>query len=462
MNGTYDADTHTGLRRYFDDGNTRPYDWRMKQLRALDHFLREREASIAAAAYADLKKPAAETWLTETGYLRSEIRYALRNLHRWMRPRRVRVPLLYQPASASVERNPLGVVLIIGAWNYPLQLNLAPLVSSLAAGNCAVVKPSELAPATSRLLADQLVHYLDHEALKVIEGDGDATASMLEYRFDHIFFTGSRRKGQAVMMAAARHLTPVTLELGGKSPCVVTEKADLRTAARRIVWAKFLNAGQTCVAPDYLLVQESVETSLLRLIKEALRHFFGSDPEVSPDYGRIVDARNFTRLESLVHEASFIEGGRSEAASRYIEPAIVRNVPHSSRIMQEEIFGPILPVLTFSGLAEAVSVIRSHPDPIAVYLFSRDSAELLYLKEHTRSGGVCCNDLLFQAAVSALPFGGRGESGIGSYHGQAGFETFTVPRSVLSRSSFPDPDLRYPPYGRGRFAFLKRIVTLFS
>jgi aldehyde dehydrogenase (NAD+) len=462
MTTAYDETIHATLRRYFDSGATRPLIWRQAQLRGLDAFLRERETQIAAAVHADLGKPVAETWLTETGYLRSEIRHALGNLRRWMRPRQVRVPLPYQPARAVVERDPLGVALIIGAWNYPLQLTLAPLIGAMAGGNCSVLKPSEMAPATSALLAAQLRRYLDPDAIKVVEGDGAVSAELLKHRFDHIFFTGSRPKGREVMQAAARHLTPVTLELGGKCPVIVTGKADLRMAARRIAWAKFINAGQTCVSPDYLLVHDSVEEPLLELMKGALKEFYSSDPASSPHYGRVIDTRAFRRLDALTREGELVAGGDGDEASRYISPTIIRNVPTDSRLMEDEIFGPVLPVLTFSSLAEAVEEVRSRPDPLAVYLFSRDRAELDYLKARTRSGGVCCNDLLFQAAIPALPFGGRGVSGIGLYHGKAGFETFTAPRSVLRRSVFPDPGLRYPPYSERGFGFLKRVFTIFS
>jgi acyl-CoA reductase-like NAD-dependent aldehyde dehydrogenase len=458
----YDANAHVSLQRYFDSGRTRSYEWRARQLRGLDAFACEREADISAAIHADLCKPAGEIWLGETWFVRSEIRYALKHLRQWMRPRRMSVPLPYQPGSAFIERDPVGVALIIGTWNYPVALTLGPLVGALAGGNCVVLKPSEMAPATSRLLAEKLGRYLDADALKVVEGDGAVSAALLEHRFDHIFFTGSRLKGQMIMEAAARHLTPVTLELGGKCPVIVTEKADLRVAARRIVWAKFTNAGQTCVAPDYLLAHESVEEPLLRLMQEAIEEFYSSDPQSSADYGRVVDARAYHRIDALMREGELCAGGCGDEASRYIAPTIIRNVAVDSRLMEDEIFGPVLPVLTFSSLAEAASLVRSRPDPLAVYLFSRDRTELDYLRTNTRSGGVCCNDLMFQITIPGLPFGGRGVSGIGLYHGKAGFETFTAPRSVLRRSTFPDPAMRYPPFGGGRLALLKRIFTIFS
>ncbi|MBN1929228.1 MAG: aldehyde dehydrogenase family protein [Chlorobiaceae bacterium] len=462
MSESFDATTHAGLQRYFGSGATRSAAWRRAQLRGLDALLREREEAIAEAVHADLGKPVAETWLTETGYLRTEIRHALRHLGRWMRPARVGAPLHYQPARAFVQREPLGAVLIIGAWNYPLQLCLAPLVGALAGGNCAVLKPSEMAPATSALLASELPGYVDPKAVTVVEGDAGVAARLLEHRFDHIFFTGSRRTGQEVMRAAARHLTPVTLELGGKCPCIVTQQADLRVAARRIAWAKFLNAGQTCVSPDYLLVHQAVEERLLELMKEALTHFYGPDFRLGAHYGRIVDSRNFRRLDALLREGELVTGGGSDEASRFIEPTIVRNVPPDSDLMTGEVFGPVLPVRTFATLAEASEVVASLPEPLALYLFSRDRSEQRELMRLTRSGTVCCNDLLFQASIPGLPFGGRGMSGMGRYHGKAGFDTFTTERSVLCRSGFPDPDLRYPPYSAGRFRLLKRIVNLFS
>ncbi|NTU53800.1 MAG: aldehyde dehydrogenase family protein [Chlorobiaceae bacterium] len=462
MTNTYDAGTHAGIRRYFNTGKTRTLEWRLEQLRALDAFLREREKEISQAAYADLRKSPGVTWLTETSYLRSEIKHTLGNLRRWMRPRRVGVSLYHFPAKAFVERDPLGVVLVLGTWNYPLALSLEPLIGALTGGNCVVLKPSELAPATSRLIADEIPRWVDPDAVRVVEGDGATSAGLLENRFDHILFTGSRRTGALVMQAAAHHLTPVTLELGGKSPCIVTEKADLRVAARRIVWAKFLNAGQTCIAPDYLMVQESVEEPLLEFMKEALALFYGSNPEQCTDYGRIVDAKAFRRLDAMVHEGRLVAGGMSDEKDLYIAPTIVRNVPVDSLLMQEEIFGPILPVISFSSLPEAVDQVCSLPDPLAVYLFSHERAELDYFKANTRSGGVCCNDLLFQVTIPDLPFGGRGASGIGVYHGKAGFDTFSAPRSVLIRKTFPDPDLRYPPYTGRYFRLLKRIFTIFS
>jgi acyl-CoA reductase-like NAD-dependent aldehyde dehydrogenase len=462
MTSFYDDGIHAGLKRCFDSGRTRPIDWRLSQLERLADFLREEESAIFRALEADFHKSPAESFLTEIGYLAGEIRYVQRHLRRWMRARRVSVPLHYMPARAFVQREPLGVVLIIGAWNYPLQLCLAPLVGALAGGNCAVIKPSELAPATSKLLSSSLPRYLDPDSVRIVEGGQEQSEELLRHHFDHIFFTGSSEKGRLVLQAAACHLTPVTLELGGKCPCIVTPHANLRIAARRIVWAKFLNAGQTCIAPDYLLVHESVEARLLVLMREAIVRFYGNDPQSSPDYARIIDDRHFRRLSGYLQDGTLLAGGEVDLRERYISPSIIRPSGAGSPLMKDEMFGPVLPVISYSSLEDAVDTVRSGPESLAVYLFSRSSSEIRMVRDRTRSSGLCCNDLMFQASIPGLPFGGRGESGMGFYHGRAGFETFTVPRSVLLRRGFPDPDLRYPPYSPLKFSLLRRIVTIFS
>ncbi len=450
------------LRETFESGKTRDLRWRRSQLLALERFLIEREGEIAAAVHDDFRKSPAETFLTETGYLRGEIRFALKHLKSWMKPRKVFVPLIYQPATGSCSREPFGVVLIIGAWNYPFNLCLAPLISAIAAGNCAVVKPSEHAPRSAALIAEGLGHYLDRSAITVIEGGVEEAKALLAERFGYLFFTGSRSTGREVMLAAARHLTPLTIELGGKCPCIVEERSDLRVAARRIVWAKFLNGGQTCLAPDYVLVHERCEAELLRQMQEAITHFYGDDPRLSPDYPRIINQDHFLRLEKLLVGSPAWSGGKSELEERYIAPTILRGVTPMSPVMESEIFGPLLPVIVYTELSEALDIIRRVDDPLALYLFSSDPAVQDRVVRHSRSGGVCINDLLFQAAMHKLPFGGFGQSGFGTCHGKAGFETFSFQRSLLRRSLFPDPDLRYPPYSRRKFSFLKRLVTFFQ
>ena len=450
------------LRETFESGITRDLSWRISQLHALRTFLTERERDIAAALHYDFRKSAAETFLTETGFLRGEIRFALKHLASWMKARRASIPFIYQPSRATYSPEPYGVVLIIGAWNYPFNLSLGPLISAIAAGNCAVVKPSEHAPRSSALIAEGLGHYLDQSAIRVVEGGVDEAKALLAERFGYIFYTGSPAIGREVMLAAARHLTPLTLELGGKSPCIVEESVDVRVAARRIVWAKFLNAGQTCLAPDYVLVHEHREEELLQFMQEAITDFYGDEPLRSRDYPRIVTMDHFNRLKKLLDGSSVWCGGQSDPDERYIAPTILRGVSVASPLMQLEIFGPLLPVIAYSELSEALDFIRSLDEPLAIYLFSSDREVQQHVVRHSRSGGVCINDVVFQAALHTLPFGGLGNSGFGASHGRAGFETFSFQRSVLRRSLHPDPDLRYPPYRWWRFRLLKPFVTFFQ
>lgn len=447
------------LRETFQKGITLDLKWRGAQLLALDSFLVEREAEISRALHDDLRKSRAEAFLTETNFLRGEIRFALRHLQSWMKPHRVLVPLLYQPAKAHYSREPYGVVLIFGAWNYPLQLCLAPLTSALAAGNCAVIKPSELAPHTSAVIAKGVKEYLDQSAICVIEGGREKAKALLEQRFDYIFYTGSPEIGREVMVAAAKHLTPLTLELGGKCPCIVEKDTDIMVAGRRIVWAKFLNAGQTCLAPDYLLVHEKRANELFLSMQQAITDFYGADPRESCDYPRIINEYHLKRLEGLLDGESIACGGVVDIADQYIAPTILCGVRPESPLMQSEIFGPLLPVITYRNLDEALAYIRSKKEPLAIYLFSSDRQVQERVLHHTRSGGLCVNDLLFQAAIHALPFGGFGGSGFGAYHGYAGFETFTFQRSVLSRALSPDPALRYPPYRHPAFGWLRWLMS---
>ncbi len=450
------------LRETFESGVTRALSWRISQLLALQSFLVERERDIAAAVHHDFRKSAAETFLTETGFLRGEIRFALKHLASWMKPHRVSIPLIYQPAKASCSPEPYGVVLIIGAWNYPFNLSLAPLISAIAAGNCALLKPSEHAPRSSALIAEGVGRYLDQSAIRVVTGGVEEAKALLDERFGYIFYTGSPEVGREVMLAAARHLTPLTLELGGKSPCIVEESADIRVAARRIVWAKFLNAGQTCLAPDYVLVHEHQEEELLHFMQEAITDFYGDEPRLSRDYPRIVNMNNFHRLKKLLDGSSVWFGGECDQGERYIAPTILRGVTSASPLMQLEIFGPLLPVIAYSDLSEALDFIRRQDEPLALYLFSSDQDVQERVVRNSRTGGVCINDLFFQAALHRLPFGGLGNSGFGAYHGRAGFDTFSFQRSVLRRSFFFDPGLRYPPYRWWKFRLLKPLVTFFQ
>ena len=444
-------------RTYFQSGATLPQEFRRAQLIRLLNLLEAHEGDLLAALHRDLHKSPQEAFATEMGVVLSEIRYALRHLTAWMKPARRRPPLLAWPAWGSIRPEPYGLALIIGPWNYPLQLLLAPLVGSIAAGNCAILKPSEFAPHTAAVLGTIIGTAFPEEFVAVVQGEQATAEALLQQRFDKIFFTGSTTTGRAVMAAAARHLTPVTLELGGKCPCLVAADAPLAIAARRIVWGKFMNAGQTCVAPDHVLVDQRVARAFLAAAKQALRDFYGADPQHSPDYGRIINRRHFDRLTGYLGDGEVASGGRQDASDCYLEPTILTGVPWAAPVMQEEIFGPILPVFEFSELDDVLAKLRERPTPLALYLFSSDRAVQERVLVGSRSGGVCINDTVMHILGKNLPFGGLGESGVGSYHGRASFDCFTHHRSVLRRSLVPDPPFRYPPL-RVALAALKRIL----
>jgi len=444
-------------RASFRGGRTRPESWRRAQLEALKALLKKEESAIFEALWADLRKPRLEGYFSEVGFVIGEIDDALQHLERWMRPERKHTTLLAQPGRSWTTHDPLGVVLVIGAWNYPINLLLAPLVGALAGGNAAVLKPSEIAAHTSALIADLVPRYLDPEAVSVVEGGAEETQALLDERFDLIFFTGGGRVGQIVLEKAAKHLTPVVLELGGKSPCLVDRDASLEVAARRIAWGRFSNAGQTCVAPDYVLVHEAVELELLAHLRAAVTAFYGDDPRVSPDYCRIVNDRNFERLSKLLRDGEVVCGGKAEAKERYIAPTILRRVSPEAPVMQDEIFGPILPVLTVPSMDAAIEFVTDRPKPLALYLFSNDEATQQKVVDRTSSGNACINDVIMHMVVPELPFGGVGGSGMGRYHGQWSFETFTHRKGVLSRTTHLDFPVRYPPYTDGHLALMKLI-----
>jgi aldehyde dehydrogenase (NAD+) len=418
----------------------------------------DRSDLIFEALKKDLGKCHIESGITETLSAAGEIEYALKNMKKWARPRRVYTPIANQPGSSRIISEPLGVSLIIAPWNYPFLLLIAPLAAAIAAGCCAILKPSELTPNVSAVIKDGISEYLDKDAFAVVEGDGSVASELLEQRFDHIFYTGGQRIGKIVMTAAAKHLTPVTLELGGKSPCFVDRTADLKVAARRIVWGKFLNAGQTCVAPDYLLVHQDVEAELLTLMRQQITRFYGEDPRASNDYGRIVSDSHFQRLTGLLADGEIVVGGQSVAEERYLAPTILQNVSPESELMQSEIFGPLLPVLTVKDSSEAIEFINSRPRPLAAYLFSTDSAVQQSFVDQTSSGGICINDVVMHLSIPGLPFGGVGASGMGSYHGRAGFETFSHAKAVLKKSNWFELPLRYPPYSDWKFKWIRRFM----
>ncbi|MFI1257996.1 aldehyde dehydrogenase family protein [Streptomyces netropsis] len=428
------ADAVARLRAFFRTGGTKPLAWRTGQLRALRAMLTERGEDFAEALRADLGKSRAEAYRTEIDFTVREIDHTLEHLEDWLRPEPAAVPArLGADASAWTVLDPLGVVLVIAPWNYPAQLLLAPVVGALAAGDCVVAKPSELAPATSAALARYLPEYLDARAVAVVEGGVPETTALLEQRFDHIFYTGNGVVGRIVMTAAARHLTPVTLELGGKSPVFVDRDTDVRTVAARLAAGKFLNAGQTCVAPDYVLTDPETARALEPALAEAVGALYGSDPAASGEYGRIVNTRHFDRLTALLDSGRLVVGGGHDRAAKYIAPTVLAGVDPGSPVMREEIFGPILPIVEVPGLDEAIAFVNERDKPLALYAFTESDATRRRLAEETSSGGLGFGLPLAHLTVPELPFGGVGESGMGRYHGRYSIETFSHRKAVLDK-----------------------------
>ena len=442
-------------RDFFATGATQSVEFRRQQLIRLKTAILERQTEIVDAVKADLGRPEYEGYFESGG--RDELLYVLKRFARWAQPRRVGLPLTQLPGSAWVQSEPLGVVLIIGPWNYPFQLVMSPLIGAITAGNCAIIKPSEIAPATSKVVAKLVSAIFPPYYVAVVEGGVETAQTLLKQKFDHIFFTGGTRIGQIVMAAAAQQLTPVTLELGGKSPCIVDRDVNVEVAAKRIIWGKFVNAGQTCVAPDYLLVHEDIKAEFLVALREALQVFFGDQPAQSPDLARIVSDRQFDRLVALMADESVLVGGDTDRASRYIAPTLLDGVSWDAPIMQEEIFGPILPIMGYRDIETAIAQINARPKPLALYLFSRSQALQKRVLTATSSGGVCLNDVFLQVAIWGLPFGGVGDSGIGAYHGKASFETFSHLKSVLKKPFWFDLAWRYAPYAN-KLGFLKKVI----
>ena len=444
-------------KAYFRSGATKSVEFRMKQLELLKEVITKHEQDFVDAIYKDFRKPEFETYATEIGIIHDEINYALKNLENWTKKQRVSGSLVNFPSKNYTVAEPYGSVLIIAPWNYPVQLALLPVVGAVAAGNTVVIKPSELTPNTSSAIAGIMSTYFQDKFIAVAEGGVEVNQKLLEQEFDYIFFTGSTRVGKIVMKAAAEHLTPVTLELGGKSPCIVDKSANLEISARRIAWGKFLNAGQTCVAPDYILVQEHSKDDLLKHLKSAIRDFYGEDPGESPDYPRIVNEDHFNRLMSYLKEGSVFYGGQSDKKERYISPTILTDIEPNAAVMEEEIFGPILPVLTFKEIEEAIDIINKKPKPLAFYVFTEDDKNESLLMESCSFGGGAVNDVVAHLGNPNLPFGGIGNSGMGAYHGKTSFDTFSHTKSIMKKTSWLDIPFRYAPY-EGKLKWIKKIL----
>lgn len=448
------GDLLTRLRTTYRSGRTRPHEWRRAQLEGIVRFLAEREADIAEALAADLGRSPFESWFGDIAPPKGEAEQAIKHLRRWMRPQRRRVPLTQMPASARIQYEPLGVALVIGPWNYPINLSLGPMVAAFAAGNCVVLKPSEVASATSRLMAEALPDYLDKDAFAVVEGDGVVTQELLSLGFDHAFFTGGTEIGRKIMAGAANTLTPVILELGGKSPAIVTADADLDVVARRIAWVKLMNSGQTCIAPDYVLVHESVKEQLVARIRETIAQFTA---EEGPK--RIVNQRQFDRLAHYleVSKGAVVAGGGLDATALTIEPTILVDPDVDEPAMTEEIFGPILPVRSFTDLDEVIDFVNGRPKPLGLYVFTRDKGTADRIVAEVPAGGAVVNHCAIHYLIPSLPFGGVGASGMGAYHGEWGFQALSHRKSVAVKGFRPDPSIVYPPYGPKARALMRRL-----
>ncbi|MGW5111616.1 aldehyde dehydrogenase family protein [Nocardia sp. NPDC004123] len=462
------ADTVAAARAHFDSGSTRPLPQRIAYLRALRRMLDDHEAEIEAALWADLHKNPTEAQLTELEVIRAEIEHSLRHLRRWAKPRRAPIPLALMPARARLIPEPLGVVLIIAPWNYPAQLLLAPLVGALAAGNTVVLKPSELASATADLVARLIPDYFPDGAVRVVQGAVAETTELLEQRFDHIVFTGSGTVGRIVMRAAAEHLTPVTLELGGKSPVWFDDDAHLDAAARRLVWAKFVNAGQTCVAPDYVMTTPDRVPALVNALREAITDMWGSDPQVEEHYGRIVNERQFDRVVGYLEGVEVVIGGQRDRTDRYLAPTVVLLPgetppvigPEASHpILREEIFGPILPILPVASVEDAVRLVNTWDKPLALYVFTASAQTRDLFERETSSGAVVHNAGIIHVGASGLPFGGVGASGMGAYHGSYSWQTFSHHKPVLRKPLVPDTlRMVVPPYSAREIGLVRRLM----
>lgn len=449
-----------GLQAYFQSGATREFAFRRYALRALKSALKDNEEALLAALHADMRKPRFEAYMGELAQVHAEIDHALENLSAWMEPEHVAAPLALWPHSSSIRVRPLGVVLIIAPWNYPVLLALAPLVGAVAAGNCAVVKPSEEVPHTAEVLGRIIAEAFAKDHVAVVQGIGSEVVPPLiaGFRFDHIFFTGSVPVGRSILAQAAPQLVPVTLELGGKSPAIVDRRANIRRAAKRIAWSKFFNAGQTCIATDYTLVHADALDAFLQALAKHTKAFYGKDPQRSPDFARLVNTKHFGRVQRYLSDGRIVFGGQHDAADRYIAPTVLTDVPMDSPVMREEIFGPVLPVIPWKEPEEVEAIIRRNPTPLALYVFSKDRRVQRHFTERIAFGGGCINHCMLHFGDVNLPFGGVGTSGMGRYHGKASFDLFTHHQGIVRAGTLPEPGVQYPPYAGWKEKVIRRML----
>jgi aldehyde dehydrogenase (NAD+) len=447
------------LKDYFNTGATQTYAFRLLQLERLKKAVMDSEKILYEALHADLKKTDEDAWATEVGFFLSELNHTIKHLQEWMQPKSVATNLVNMPSSSYTIQEPLGVVCIIAPWNYPFQLLFTPLIGAIAGGNCAVLKPSEFAPATAKVMAKIVGALFPNNYMLYLEGDGATVLPPLltENRFDHIFYTGSTAVGKIIYKYAAEKLVPVTLELGGKSPAVITADANLRVAARRLASPKFSNCGQMCIAPDYILVPTDLKDKLIKELIIAIQSFYGAEAEASEHYGKIINDKQWLRITSYLSEGEIVYGGKSNREKLFIEPTIMTGIHADAKIMQDEIFGPILPILTYTSKEEALAIIQKNPNPLAFYVFTENKVDEQYWLTNVPSGGACVNNATMHITNHDLPFGGRGFSGTGGYHGKLSFDTFTHTKSVLKTPTWIDPSFKYPPY-KGKAWLLKRLI----
>lgn len=445
-------------RAYFETGATIDIDFRVDALVRLRKAIKRAEPRIIEALASDLGKSSQESYMCEIGLTLAELRHQLAHVRSWAAPQRVRTDIANFPAQSFTIAEPHGVALVMAPWNYPFMLCLEPLIGAVAAGNCCIVKPSAYAPATSAVVADIVAEAFDPAHVAVVEGGRDENTALLDQRFDFIFFTGSETVGKIVMRKASEHLTPLLLELGGKSPCIVAADADIDIAAKRIVFGKFLNCGQTCVAPDYVLVDARIHDAFVEAVKQRISTMFGENPLENPHYGRIVNRKHFGRLVGLMDPGKIAYGGAFDTASMRIEPTVMTDVEPTDAVMQEEIFGPIMPIIAVDDMAQAERIVKSMPKPLALYLFTRDAALQNRFLRHVPFGGGCINDTVMHLATSHMGFGGVGASGMGSYHGKKSFDAFSHEKSILKKATWLDVPLRYQPYSKAKETVIRALL----
>jgi aldehyde dehydrogenase (NAD+) len=445
-------------KEFFETGETKNIDFRITQLKRLKVVIQNNEELLMEALKKDLNKSQFESYAAEVGYLYDSISYFTRNLKKWVKVKKVKTPIIHFGSKSYIYPEPYGTVLVIGPFNYPFQLLMEPLVGAIAAGNCVILKPSEFTPNVSKVIGKLIKENFNEKFIRVIEGGIDTTAALINAPFDYIFFTGSVKVGKIVMEAAARNLIPVTLELGGKSPCIVDKDANIDIAAERIAWGKFMNVGQTCVAPDYILVHKNIKEQFIKKIIEKIKDFYGKDPFNSEDYGRIVNESHMKRLVELIDKDKVVLGGEYNINSRFIAPTILDNVTFQDKVMEEEIFGPILPVIEYEDIKDAIKMINKRDKPLALYLFTENKLIQKIIEENVSYGGGCINDTMTHLVSPYLPFGGVGSSGVGSYHGYKSFETFSHMKSILKKSTKININFIYPPYNKDKLKLIKKVM----